>query len=169
MNDTNFQIVSENIKNKAAIENLYDDVFGKKRKDRTVYFLRTGKKINDLCFIIKKNTDDIYACIRFWHIKVGLQNGLLLGPLAVRNDFRGHGLGSMLISYSLQMAKVKNFNFCFVSGEEDYYPRFGFQKIESNKLILPGYIDPKRLHIIFFNSEIINKMGKYPWKVKPQK
>ena len=59
MNDTNFQIVSENTKYKAAIENLYDDVFGKKRKDRTVYFLRTGKKINDLCFIIKKNTDDI--------------------------------------------------------------------------------------------------------------
>ena len=99
---------------------------------------------------------------------MGLQNGLLLGPLAVRNDFRGHGLGSMLISYSLQMAKDKNFNFCFVSGEEDYYPRFGFQKIASNKLILPGYIDPKRLHIIFFNNEIINKMGKYPWKVKPQ-
>ena len=41
MNDTNFQIVSENIKNKVAIENLYDDVFGKNRKDRTVYFLRT--------------------------------------------------------------------------------------------------------------------------------
>ena len=32
MNDTNFQIVSENIKNKAAIENLYDDVFGKKKE-----------------------------------------------------------------------------------------------------------------------------------------
>ena len=168
MNDTNFQIFSENIKNKVAIENLYDDVFGKNRKDRTVYFLRTGKKINDLCFVIKKNTDYIYACIQFWQIKVGLQSGLLLGPLAVRNEFRGYGLGSMLIKHSLGMAKVKNFNFCFVSGEEDYYPRFGFQKIDANKLILPGYIDPKRLHIIFLNNKIVNKMGEYPWKIKPQ-
>ena len=53
-------------------------------------------------------------------------------------------------------------------GDFDIDPIFYGQKIESNKLILPGYIDPKRLHIIFFNNEIINKMGKYPWKVRPQ-
>ena len=168
MKNSNFQIFPENINNKDAIEKLYDDVFGKDRKKRSVYNLRTGKKVSDLCFVIKKDGNDIYACIRFWLIRIGLQDGLLLGPLAVRNDLRGYGLGSKLINYSLKCAKLKNFNFCFVSGEEDYYPKFGFQKIDSNKLILPGYIDPKRLHIIFFKKEIIDLMGEYPWEINPQ-
>ena len=107
MKNSNFQIFPENINNKDAIDKLYDDVFGKDRKKRSVYNLRTGKKVSDLCFVIKKDGDDIYACIRFWLIRLGLQDGLLLGPLAVRNDLRGHGLGSKLINYSLKCAKLK--------------------------------------------------------------
>tara|TARA_Y100001968_G_scaffold66110_1_gene56984 strand:+ start:1133 stop:1642 length:510 start_codon:yes stop_codon:yes gene_type:complete len=168
LKNNNFKIFPEiNIYQK-SVEELYDKVFGRDRYSRTVYSLRSGKKITELCFIIKNDRDEILACIRFWLIKIGLQSGILLGPLAVKNDFRGHGLGSMLINHSLNKARLKNFNFCFVSGEEDYYPKFGFQKIASSKLILPGYIDPKRLHIIFFKKEIIDLMGAYPWKVIPQ-
>ena len=65
MKNSNFQIFPENINNKDAIDKLYDDVFGKDRKKRSVYNLRTGKKVSDLCFVIKKDGNDIYACIRF--------------------------------------------------------------------------------------------------------
>ena len=77
MKNSNFQIFSENINNKDAIDKLYDDVFGKDRKKRSVYHLRTGKKVSDLCFVIKKNENEIFACIRFWLIKIGLLDGLL--------------------------------------------------------------------------------------------
>ena len=55
MKNSNFQIFPENINNKDAIDKLYDDVFGKDRKKRSVYNLRTGKKVSDLCFVIKKD------------------------------------------------------------------------------------------------------------------
>ena len=40
MKNSNFQIFPENINNKDAIDKLYDDVFCKDRKKRTVYHLR---------------------------------------------------------------------------------------------------------------------------------
>ena len=167
MKNNNFKIFSENKYNLKPIENLYDSVFGKNRNERTVYKLRTGKKIVDLCFVIKKSDIDIFACIRYWLIKIGFEKGLLLCPLAVRNDMQRHGLGSLLINHSLKIAKEKKFKFCFVSGESDYYPKFGFKRINQNNLILPGVIDPERLHIIYLAEGIKNKMGVKPWNVNP--
>jgi len=48
----------------------------------------------------------------------------------------------------------------------NYYPKFGFKRINQKNLILPGAIDPERLHIIFFEEGIENKMGDKPWTVK---
>ena len=166
MKNYDFKIFSENKYNLRPIENLYDSVFGKNRNERTVYNLRTGKKMGDLCFVIKKTDTNIFACIRYWLIEIGFEKGLLLGPLAVRKDMQRHGLGSMLIKHSLEIAKEKKFKFCFVSGESDYYPKFGFNRINQKNLILPGTIDPERLHIIFFEEGIENKMGDKPWTVK---
>ena len=92
---------------------------------------------------------------------------MLLGPLAVRNNMRGFGLGSRLIKHSIKVANEKQFNFCFVSGEADLYPKFGFKKINDKDLILPGYIDPNRLHILYFKKSIEKEIGKSPWMVMP--
>ena len=61
MKNSNFQIFPENNNNNDAIDKLYDDVFGKDRKKRSVYYLRTGKKVSDLCFVIKKDENEIFA------------------------------------------------------------------------------------------------------------
>ena len=166
MKHLKFSICLETQKNNDFVEKLYDEVFGENRKDRTVYKFRTGEKVKDLCFVIKNTDTDIFACIRYWFIKIGLVNGLLLGPLAVRNNMRGYGLGSMLIKHSTKVANEKKFNFCFVSGEANLYPRFGFKKINDKDLILPGYIDPNRLYILYFKKLIEKEMGKPPWIVK---
>ena len=165
MKKNEFEIFSENKNNIKSIESLYNNVFGEDRVQRNVYHLRTGRKVNELCFVIKNTDVDVYACIRYWLIQIGLVKGLLLGPLAVRKDMQGYGLGSMLINHSIKIAKSRKYKFCFVSGEADYYPKFGLKKIDVKKLILPGYIDPKRLHIIFFKEGIENEMGNKPWHV----
>lgn len=165
MKNKSFQISTENNQDHDAIEDLYDNVFGVDRYRRSIYSLRKGKKIKNLCFVIKNTDVDVYACIRYWLIQIGLVKGLLLGPLAVRKDMQGYGLGSMLINHSIKIAKSRKYKFCFVSGEANYYPKFGFKKIDVKKLILPGYIDPKRLHIIFFKEGIENEMGNKPWHV----
>ena len=167
MKQPKFSICLETKQYNDLVEKLYDEVFGENRKDRTVYKFRTGEKVEDLCFVIKNTDQDILACIRYWFIKIGLVKGLLLGPLAVSNNMRGFGLGSMLIKHSIKVANEKQFNFCFVSGEADLYPKFGFKKINDKDLILPGYIDPNRLHILCLKKSIEKEFGKSPWMVMP--
>ena len=167
MKHPKFSICLEKKQYNDLVEKLYDEVFGENRKDRTVYKFRTGEKVEDLCFVITNTDKDIFACIRYWFIKIGLVKGLLLGPLAVRNNMRGFGFGSMLIKHSIKVANEKKFNFCFVSGEADLYPKFGFKKINYKDLILPGYIDPNRLHILYFKKSIEKEIGKSPWMVIP--
>ena len=92
MKNKSFQISTENNQDHDAIEDLYDNVFGVDRYRRSIYSLRKGKKIKNLCFVIKNTDVDVYACIRYWLIQIGLVKGLLLGPLAVRKDMQGYGL-----------------------------------------------------------------------------
>ena len=167
-NKLNYKIRLEKNKDSKIIENLLDDTFGEDRASRSVYKFRNGQKVKSLCYVIEKKFEiitpfEIYASIRFWPIKIGLLTGLLLGPLAVRKDFQGFGFGSVLIKKALLKAYKEGWCFCFVSGEADYYPKFGFKKINKKNINFPGSIDPNRLHIKYFNDESQKKMGKVPW------
>ena len=70
MKQPKFLICLETKKDNYLVEKLYDEVFGENRRDRTVYKFRTGEKVEDLCFVIKNTDTDIFACIRYWFIKI---------------------------------------------------------------------------------------------------
>ena len=40
-------------------------------------------------------------------------------------------------------------------------------EINEKDLILPGYIDPNRLHILCLKKSIEKEFGKSPWMVMP--
>ena len=167
-NINNYILRVEKSSDSINIERLYDQVFGKNRLLRSVYFFRDGHPVDSLCLILEENNENpaLLACIRYWPIKLGNVIGLLLGPLAVKNELRGYGLGKTLVENSLQIARRENWAFCFVSGEQDYYPRFGFEKIDIKNLILPKPIDPHRLHIKYFFKKNVLAFGELPWALK---
>ena len=45
---------------------------------------------------------------------------VVLGPLAIHEDFQNQGLGSKLIGHTLNLAKDEDIPFVFVVGDEDY-------------------------------------------------
>jgi predicted N-acetyltransferase YhbS len=51
---------------------------------------------------------------------------LYLGPLAVRPDYQGRGIGSQLMSRGLATAAERGFGGAFLYGDPGYYARFGF-------------------------------------------
>lgn len=51
-----------------------------------------------------------------------------LGPVAVRPDLHGHGIGAALIRAGLQHLKALGARGCVVLGDPAYYPRFGFRQ-----------------------------------------
>ncbi|WP_292828250.1 N-acetyltransferase [Methanobrevibacter sp.] len=63
---------------------------------------------------------------------------VVLGPLAIHEDFQNQGLGSKLIGHTLNLAKDEDIPFVFVVGDEDYYQRFGFISASEYDLYLEG-------------------------------
>ena len=53
--------------------------------------------------------------------------GALLGPLAVRPDRQGAGLGSALVRNGMERLAARGVGHVFVLGDPAYYGRFGFR------------------------------------------
>ena len=130
----------------AAIEELMAAAFGEGRHKRSVWNLRRGAPVANLCFV-QSHGDKIIGSLRYWPILVGGMKGLLLGPLAVSPEFKGKGFGKALVSHSLEQAEHAGYPFVLVSGEPDYYPQFGFERASLSEFLWPGFIEAERLQI----------------------
>jgi predicted N-acetyltransferase YhbS len=65
------------------------------------------------------------------------QEMLYLGPLAVRPDSQGCGIGSQLLSFALARAEQDGFSGAFLYGDPAYYHRFGFQNADTWAVTTP--------------------------------
>jgi predicted N-acetyltransferase YhbS len=91
----------------------------------------------------------ILASLRFWEVQLGSQIVLLLGPLAVQPELRGQGYGRKIVADGLARARAINkWPLVLVSGEPEYYPKFGFEPALPYQLDWPGFIEPERLQIL---------------------
>ena len=134
-----------------AVEALMAASFGPARHNRSVRHLRLGPPEAQLSFVCEKDAQ-IIGSIRYWPILVGGKRQLLLGPLAVLPDYKGQGFGRDLVSHSLSVAQKLAYDFILISGEPDYYPRFGFQPAADLNFLWPGFIEPERLQIKYLTE-----------------
>lgn len=56
---------------------------------------------------------------------------LTFGPLCVRPDFQGRGIGGMLLKETMQLAREAGYPGIIIFGEPDYYPRAGFRTCDT--------------------------------------
>ncbi|MBB6253505.1 GNAT family N-acetyltransferase [Nitrospirillum iridis] len=137
-----------------AIERLLDTAFGPKRKAKTVYRLRRGiAPVADLCMVALDDEAPGYsaaqprlvASIRYWPVMAadGTMT-LMLGPIAVAEDYRSAGLGGQLIRASLARAKALGYESVLLVGDAPYYNRFGFTRQPVLGLKLPGPVELDR-------------------------
>ena len=144
-------------RDKSSVKRLTEEAFGPAHHKRSVWNLRKAKPIIRLGLIAEDmnmeafdnygQNERIVGSLQFWPIRIADYPSLLLGPLAVKEHLRGLGVGRMLIEESLKKIQKRNWHFCIVSGEPDYYPKFGFKPIPEN-LIWPGPIERQRLQYI---------------------
>lgn len=129
-----------------GIEHLMDAAFGPRRGDRAVWRLRPGPPVPELCLVAEDN-GVLVGSLRFWQVQIFDRPQLLLGPLAVQPELRGKGHGKALVWHGLAIASQGSWDFCIISGEPDYYPRFGFVPVPAGQLVWPGFLEPGRLQI----------------------
>ncbi len=66
---------------------------------------------------------------------------LMFGPIAVDPDHQGQGLGRALIEFTLKKAQSMGYPAVLITGNPDYYKKFGFFPARKHGIFLEG-IDP---------------------------
>lgn len=144
-------IRAQNVSDLPAIEDLMAEAFGAGRHHRSVRHLRLCAPVDELCFVIEIE-NQLVGSIRYWPIMVAQKTQLLLGPLAIHPDYKGQGYGKKLVSHSLEVAEHLSYDFVLISGEPDYYPRFGFEPVLPGTFLWPGFLETERLQIKWFGQ-----------------
>lgn len=132
-----------------AIGALHARVFGPGRFARSAYRVREGRRdgnpLSDFCHVAERG-NRIVAAVTLGEVKIGGVSGaLLLGPIAVDQEFVGQGLGRQLIAEGIEDARLAGKSLVILVGDEPYYGRFGFKHVPPGQVTLPGPVDPMRL------------------------
>nr|WP_249139005.1 N-acetyltransferase [Actibacterium sp. MT2.3-13A] len=126
------------------IEALYDLCFAPGREALSSYRLREGvAPVAALCLTARDADGTLAAAIRYWPVRVGGKDALLLGPVAVHPTRQGEGLGALLIQESLARARAGGWARVMLVGDAPYYGRFGFEKLEGVEM--PPPTNPDRV------------------------
>ena len=80
---------------------------------------------------------------------------------------RGRGLGQALIREALRRARLGDWPLVLVSGEVDYYPKFGFVPAAPYDLDWPGFIEPERLQFFELQQGALESLPEGPLAVRP--
>ncbi len=138
------RIADERARDHVAREQLLDACFGEERFAKTCERLREGRLPARHLALIAKDKGVSVGTLRFWHVRAGDVDALLLGPLAVAPSHRERGLGGALMRTGLARARALGHKAVLLVGDEPYYNRFGFSRALAERLDLPGFYEPSR-------------------------
>jgi predicted N-acetyltransferase YhbS len=158
---TAWQIRLEAPEDAGPIEALNAESFGPGRFAKSAYRLREGvDPVLSLSFVaIEQNI--LRGSVRFWPIRVGGHEELLLGPLAVQGDQRGRGIGIGLMQAGIEAARKGPWRGILLVGDEPYYTRVGFSRLPPGRVKFPGPVDQNRiLGLSLKAGELLNLSGE---------
>ncbi len=139
-----FQLAEERAEDWWEVEALYDLCFAPGREALSSYRLREGVPRVAALSLVARDADEILAgAIRYWPIRVAGQDALLLGPVAVHPTRQGEGLGGFLIRESAATARTLGWDRVLLVGDEPYYGRFGFHRLDGVEM--PPPTNPARV------------------------
>ena len=90
--------------------------------------------ISELCLVAICN-NEVIGYILLSKALIGKNEGLALGPLAIKPSYQRKGIGKKLIDYGLIKAKEYNFEWVALTGG-DYYTQFGFESALKYDIVL---------------------------------
>ena len=139
-----YRIIQETAGDGAEVEALYDTCFAPGREALSSYRLRDGvPPVTGLCRVARDDLDIVAGAIRFWPVRVGGAEALLLGPIAVHPTRQGEGLGAVLMEEGLQAAEGARWHRILLVGDAPYYQRFGFARLSGVEM--PPPTNPERV------------------------
>jgi predicted N-acetyltransferase YhbS len=129
-----------------AADAIVAERFGPGRFAKTAYRLREGvARVAALSFVAEEG-GRIVGTVRYWPVEIGGEAALMLGPIAIVADRQGQGIALALMQTSLAEAKRLGHRAVVLVGDEPYYARAGFARIQpTGRITMPGPVDLARL------------------------
>lgn len=126
------------------VEALYDTCFAPGREALSSYRLRDGvPPVAGLCLVARDDLNIVSGAVRFWPVRVGRSEALLLGPIAVHPTRQGEGLGGLLMTAGLDAARDQGWHRVVLVGDAPYYRKFGFTQLGT--ITMPPPTNPARV------------------------
>jgi predicted N-acetyltransferase YhbS len=120
-------------------EILLDRAMGPDRVLKPSERLREGRLPARGLSLVARDGDRIVGSVRLWHVDAGEDHpALLLGPLGVDPAYQGAGIGSALMTASIERAAALGHSAILLVGDAPYYARFGFSAELTRKLKMPA-------------------------------
>ena len=139
-----YRLSQETPEDRWEVEALYDLCFAPGRTALSSYRLREGvPPVARLCLVARDPDGVLAGAIRFWPVRVGRAEALLLGPVAVHPTRQGEGLGGLLMHEGMMRAAEDRWPRILLVGDAPYYSRFGFAKLEGVEM--PPHTNPDRV------------------------
>lgn len=141
---TELYLASEQAIHTPQVEALNDKLFGLDRHTKTVARFRDGvDPIAPLCLVALNRADQrVKGSIRYWPVKVGSTELIMLGPVCVDTGWQGKGIAGALISTSLEIAALHGHSGVILkcNSEDKFavYAKHGFSCEAASGLVLPG-------------------------------
>jgi predicted N-acetyltransferase YhbS len=139
-----YRIIQESADDGAEVEALYDTCFAPGREALSSYRLRDGvPPVAGLCRVARDDLNIVAGAVRFWPVRVGASEALLLGPIAVHPTRQGEGLGAVLMEEGLEAARAARWSRILLVGDAPFYARFGFARLD--EVQMPPPTNPARV------------------------
>ena len=144
MQATQYTLATETADDWWEVEALYDLSFAPGRSALSSYRLRDSvAPVGDLCLTARDEEGILAGAVRNWPVRIDGKSALLLGPIAVHPTRQGEGLAALLMWRCIDLARELGWARMLLVGDEPYYGRFGFIRIDDVEM--PPPTNPDRI------------------------
>ena len=127
------------------IEHINAEAFGPGRFARAAYKIREGGPHEGALSFVATLDGAVIASVRMTRVAAGEGRALLLGPLAVRPDYKNLGIGRKLVRIAVDAAEKSGAAAVILVGDEPYYGPLGFSRVPRGQLSMPRPVDLDRI------------------------
>ena len=145
MSFSEFTFTQETPAHDAEIEAINAEAFGPGRFVKSSYKIREGGPHDRAMSYVVLKDGHVVASVRMTPIAAGQGRAMLLGPLAVKPEFKNQGLGKALVRIALEAAATAGAGVTMLVGDAPYYEPLGFRRIPYGQIEMPRPTDPNRM------------------------
>ncbi len=131
----------------AAVTALIARAFGPGRYAKAAERLREhNTPLADLSFVAHAG-GQVVGCVRQWPVRIGDTAAVFLGPIAVDDAWRHHGLGGALVKRASDAARAAGHDLILLVGDTPLFRRLGFDAEPARHVVMPGPVDQRRVQV----------------------